>query len=173
MNLPNLLTIFRIILTPVMVIFIVEGKMGAAFASFALAGLSDALDGALARHLKQKTEIGAILDPIADKLLLTTAYLSLAFMKLIPAWLAVVVISRDIIIVFGVLLLFVLKSGVEIRPSPAGKLTTFLQLMAVVAVFLAPYSPLAAAARDPLYWGVTAATVISGLHYLARGLKLL
>lgn len=173
MNLPNLLTIVRIVLTPLMVIFIVEGKMGPAFATFAAAGLSDGLDGFLARYLGQKTEIGAILDPLADKLLLNTAYCALAAMKMIPAWLAVVVLSRDFIIVFGVLLLFLVKGGTEIRPSLAGKLTTCLQLAAVVAVFSAPYLPQAAALREPLYWGVTAATVVSGLHYLAKGLRLL
>ncbi len=173
MNIPNILTICRILLTPVMVIFILQHRMEAAFATFLAAGLSDGLDGLLARCLKQKTEIGAILDPMADKLLLATSYISLTAVGMVPSWLAVVVISRDFIIVIGVLLLFLFKGGVEIKPSLAGKLTTFLQLLAILCVFLAHYSPLAQAALEPLYWGVTAGTIISGFHYLAKGIRLL
>ncbi len=173
MNIPNTLTIIRIILTPLMVIFILQDRMGAAFLTFLAAGLTDALDGLLARYLKQKTEIGAILDPMADKLLLATSYVTLASTHMVPAWLAVVVISRDLIIVIGVLLLFLLKGGVEIKPSIVGKLTTFLQLVTILCLFIFQYFGALRHLLDPLYWTVTASTVLSGFHYLGKGIKLL
>ena len=100
-SIPNILTVLRILLIPLLVIFLIKGLMDHALMVFAVAGVSDGLDGFIARYFNQRTELGAYLDPIADKLLLMSAYVTMAAMALIPAWVAVIVISRDVIIVTG------------------------------------------------------------------------
>src|SRR3970040_1766704 len=102
MNIPNILTIFRILLVPVFVIFVIQNNLFMALVIFILAGITDGLDGFLARVLDQRTVIGAYLDPIADKFLLISAYLSLTIKDMLPGWLSVVVVTRDIIILSGV-----------------------------------------------------------------------
>lgn len=172
MNLPNFVTLFRIILTPLMVIFLINGRLLEAFLAFAAAGVSDGLDGLLARWLNQKTRLGAILDPIADKLLLTSAYVTLAVMGFMPSWLAVVVISRDIIIVFGVLILFLTVGGVEIRPTAFGKVTTVSQLGTAFWVLM---NCVLGGMENllPMQFALVAATtVFSGLHYMVLGVRL-
>ena len=109
MNIPNFLSLLRIILVPVFVIFLIQAEYDKALITFAVAGLTDALDGTLARLLKCQTTLGAFLDPIADKLLLVTSFVSLALFGLIPAWLAVIVISRDFIILLGIAFLTLLS----------------------------------------------------------------
>ncbi len=156
-----------------MVILVIQNRFGEAFAVFVAAGLTDGLDGLLARWLKQNTRIGAILDPIADKLLLSSSYIILAVMRIIPSWLAVVVLSRDLIIVSGVLILFLVQGGVEIKPSILGKLTTFMQLGTIFFVFLHHETGWLEVIIDPLFIATASATVISGLHYMALGAKLL
>ncbi len=173
MNLPNLLTLLRILLTPLMVILLIDGKILEAFGIFILAGLTDALDGFLARLLRQKTRVGAILDPIADKLLLNSSYVALSIMGLVPGWLAVVVISRDVIIVFGVLLLFLIHGGVEIKPTLLGKLTTFTQLLTIFCAFWRYEYDLIAPFMSLLFLAVALSTVASGMHYMALGIRYL
>src|SRR3989338_2733707 len=95
MNLPNTLTIFRILLVPVFIIFIIQNNLNMALAIFILAGITDGLDGFIARILDQKTVIGAYLDPIADKFLLISAYLSLTIKEMLPDWLTVIVVSQS------------------------------------------------------------------------------
>ncbi|NDY42351.1 CDP-diacylglycerol--glycerol-3-phosphate 3-phosphatidyltransferase [Dissulfurirhabdus thermomarina] len=172
MNLPNLLTLLRILLVPLLVICLIERRMAEALAIFAAAGFTDALDGFLARWLRQKTRLGAVLDPIADKLLLMSACVTLAVIGRLPGWLAVIVISRDVIILLGVGVLFLILGGVEIRPSFLGKVTTFCQLFTVFLVLAGAW--LAGAERwlPAVFWATAAVTVASGLHYMARGLSL-
>lgn len=168
-NIPNLLTLIRIILVPVLVIFLINGRFFEAFVVFTLAGLTDGLDGLLARWLQQKTRMGAILDPIADKLLLNSSYVALGVIGMIPDWLAVIVISRDVIIVFGVLILYLFQKGVEIRPTILSKITTLFQLGTVFIVLL-DYEIKFFYKLFPFLWSVTATlTAISGLHYMAIG----
>jgi cardiolipin synthase len=169
-NIPNLLTFIRIIFVPLLVIFLINGRFFEAFLVFTLAGLTDGLDGLLARWLRQKTRMGAILDPIADKLLLNSSYVVLGVMGLLPDWLAVIVISRDIIIVFGVLILYLFQKGVEIRPTILSKFTTLFQLGTVFIVLL-DYELKIFYKLFPLLWSATAVlTVCSGIHYMAIGL---
>ncbi|RLA89883.1 MAG: CDP-diacylglycerol--glycerol-3-phosphate 3-phosphatidyltransferase, partial [Deltaproteobacteria bacterium] len=99
MTIPNFLTILRILLTPVLVILLLEGRLSEALFVFIIAGVTDALDGLIARLYKQKTRLGAFLDPLADKLLLVTTYVILAVQGLVPSWLTVIVLSRDVLIV--------------------------------------------------------------------------
>ncbi len=108
MNIPNLITLLRIILVPVVVILLIQGSFLKALMVFIVAGLSDALDGFLARVLNQQTALGAYLDPIADKALLASTFITLSVLHVIPGWLTVIVISRDLIILLGILILSIM-----------------------------------------------------------------
>jgi cardiolipin synthase len=173
LNLPNFLTLIRIILTPLLVILLINSKFLEALIVFTIAGTTDGLDGLIARYMRQKTRIGAILDPIADKLLLTSSYVTLAVIKLLPAWLAVTVISRDVIIVFGVLIIYVFQGGVEIRPSVLGKITTVAQLGTIFIVLADHNLVLFSRILSFLYMATAMITVISGLHYMYFGTRFL
>ena len=131
MNIPNFLTLFRIILVPAFVIFLIQEEYDKALIVFVVAGLTDALDGTLARLLKCQTVLGAYLDPIADKLLLVTSYATLAILGIIPAWLAVLVISRDFIILMGIAILTLMSIPYEIKPAIVSKVTTALQISTI------------------------------------------
>lgn len=172
MNIPNFLSLLRIILVPVFVIFLIQTEYDKALITFAVAGLTDALDGTLARLLKCQTKLGAFLDPIADKLLLVTSFVSLAFFGLIPGWLAVIVISRDFIILLGIAILTMMSISYEIKPAVVGKVTTALQVATIFFVLL--YKSFT---HDFSYlwiiglcWATALFTVISGLTYIIRGI---
>ncbi len=173
MNLPNIITIIRILLVPLLVIFLLAGRYDLGLLVFVSAGLGDALDGFLARVLDQRTEFGAHLDPIADKLLLVTSCVTLAVLGRLPGWVAVVIVSRDIIILggIGVLMLNGLSPG--IRPTMLSKVTTFFQLVTVSFFmgkeFVTPLWHL----RDQLIILVVSLTLLSGFQYLVMGSRLL
>lgn len=170
---PNALTVARILLTPLFVILVIRELNHWALLLFVLAGVSDGLDGFIARMYDQKSELGAVLDPIADKLLLTAAYVSLGVLKLIPAWVVVVVISRDVVITIGVAVLTFLEIPFAVRPSLVSKWTTVAQILTVAAVLLGPVFPGAPRLLQALFWATVGMTVLSGLHYTYRGLTLL
>jgi cardiolipin synthase len=172
-SVPNLLTLIRIVITPLVIIFLIQRRFLEAFLVFTTAGVTDALDGLLARWLKQKTRIGAILDPMADKLLLASSFVTMAVIGLLPGWLAVVVISRDIIILVGVLILFLLQGGVEIRPSVLSKLTTLAQLGTVFFTFVNHEFGWLKTLIPSLCICTAVITVGSGLQYMVRGVRLL
>ena len=132
---PNLLTLARLFLLPFLVIEILDGRMGVAFALFALAGLSDGLDGLVARRWGQHTRLGLYLDPIADKLMLSTLFLVLTHVGLIPRYVTVLVFSRDLGILLIATLLFMTGTLRDFQPSLFGKLNTFVQIVAVVVIF--------------------------------------
>ena len=174
MNIPNLLTLLRILLTPLLVIFLIDKRYELAFLVFVAAGVTDGLDGFIARIMRQKTRIGAILDPIADKALLASSYITMAVTGIIPDWLAVIVISRDIIIVFGVMVLLLFHSGVEICPSIISKLTTLFQLLTVFCVLGGMVMKITChPVVTSLYIATAVLTVASGLHYIYKGVKML
>ena len=129
MNIPNTLTLGRIVLVPLVVWLIVTHEMTAAFLLFLLAGFSDAADGYLAKRFQWRTELGAYLDPIADKLLLMSIYVTLGFSNHLPAWLVIAVVSRDILIIGAFLLSWVLSRPVPIHPLLVSKLNTFAQIL--------------------------------------------
>jgi cardiolipin synthase len=131
---PNLLTLLRLFIIPFLVIEILDGEYRAAFALFILAGLSDALDGLLARWLSQQTTLGLYLDPIADKLLLSTLFLVLTHVGLIPRYVTVLVFSRDLGILLIATLLFATHTLRDFRPSIFGKLNTLVQIVALVLI---------------------------------------
>jgi cardiolipin synthase len=131
---PNLLTMMRLFIIPFLVIEILDDHYRIAFALFILAGISDAFDGLLARWLKQKTTLGQYLDPIADKLLLSTLFVVLTHVGMIPQYVTVLVFSRDVGILLISTLLFVTGALRDFRPSLFGKLNTLLQIVALIAV---------------------------------------
>ena len=116
-NLPNLITVARMLMTPLAVLMIISQRFLPAFLIFILAGVSDAIDGFIARNFDLRTELGAYLDPLADKALLISIYVSLAIYAGLPAWIAITVVSRDVMILVAVLVSWLLDKPVEIRPG--------------------------------------------------------
>jgi cardiolipin synthase len=173
MNLPNFFSIVRIILIIPFALLLIHQRFGWALAIFLLASVSDILDGLLARMLRQRTPLGAFLDPAADKLLIVTAILLLAFLKLFPGWLAVVVIGRDLMICLGLIILSRASISIEIRPSFAGKVTTALQLAAVIATLLNASGIPLTFLNNLAFWGAATATVVSGIQYFRKGIRAL
>ncbi len=169
MNLANRITITRIILTPLFIAAVVYGRMNIALILFAAAVISDGLDGFVARSMHQQTSVGTILDPLADKILLISAFICLTIIKSIPEglrlppYVPIIVISRDAIIVLGSILIHVIKGGVKIAPSFWGKFTTFFQMMTIVSILVQfKYSN--------YIWNTAAIlTVISGIDYMLKG----
>lgn len=169
MNIPNLLTIFRISLVPIFVIFVIHNDLWMALIIFILAGITDGLDGFIARLLNQRTVVGAYLDPIADKMLLMSAYIGLAFKDMLPGWLSVIVVSRDIIILAGIAIISLMGKGTEIRPSIASKFTTVFQILTII-IILYPFPIF----YIRLFIPITAVlTILSGLQYMYRGIKIM
>lgn len=175
MNIPNLITLLRIILVPVIVILLIQGSFFKALIVFIVAGLSDALDGFLARVLKQQTVLGAYLDPIADKALLASSFVTLSVLHIIPSWLTVIVISRDFIILLGIFVLSIMSITVEIRPAFVSKVTTGLQLITVLLALSVRCLPCGFDEIWPLalYWVTAFFTILSGLNYMLRGMELM
>jgi cardiolipin synthase len=173
LNLPNLLTIIRILTIPAFLILLTSDRAAVALVVFVIGGITDALDGAIARLTDSKTELGAILDPLADKLLLLSSFSVLAFMGRVPSWLTVLVIIRDVILLAGYFALFVVSGErMAVRPSIVGKAATFFQLASVTVVLIGFPWPEAApeGLRIVLFVAAGAATGISGLQYMVRGL---
>lgn len=174
MNLPNCITLIRVLLVPLFAIFVLNGDYEFAFLVFVIAGVSDGLDGFLARILNQKTRFGALLDPIADKALLITAFIMLAVVRLIPSWLTVLVISRDVIIVVGIGILMFNRHEVAIRPSYLSKATTLMQLATVAfALGHQHLPPTLLPLGMPLRMITAGLTLLSGAHYIAVGFSIL
>lgn len=174
-NIPNILTLLRVLLTPLFAIFLMRHHFGDALLVFAIAALSDGLDGLAARIFRQYTTLGSYLDPAADKLLLVTAFVTLGIQKLMPNWLAVIVISRDVVILFGVALFTIIGREFHPKPSILSKITTVAQIASVLCVLSAHHVQQLAQSQiqQPLFWFTAAMTVVSGLQYIYRGLGLL
>jgi CDP-diacylglycerol--glycerol-3-phosphate 3-phosphatidyltransferase len=195
MTLANQITLFRIALIPVFVVFAIYYGLGVsagnpkewmrwtAVGAFVLAALSDGLDGFVARRLNQRTELGVVLDPLADKGLLLAAIVTLSFSHwtyTLPVWFAVLVVARDLIVMAGALVLILLHGKVAVRPTWTGKGATAFQMAALIAVMLQPEM-----LRAPLYWNGAALplvwldlpvilaalfTAVSGVGYSARAI---
>ena len=172
-NFPNILTITRILLTPLFVIYLLKDMYMLALLVFTVAGVSDGLDGLLARYFNQRTVLGAYLDPIADKLLLTSAFISLAVLKIIPDWITVLVITRDVLIVIGLSIFTLRGIDVEIQPSIASKLTTVAQLSTIFFTLLDTKVETLLTLKYFFYWVTAILTIISGLHYIYIGMNVL
>ena len=129
MNLPNLITLGRILLVPVIVWAITSGQMAVAFVLFFIAGVSDAVDGYLAKRFDMRSEIGALLDPLADKCLLVSIYIALGMTADVPRWLVILVVSRDIIIIGAVMVSWLVDRPVPMKPLMVSKLNTVAQVV--------------------------------------------
>ena len=172
-SIPNILTVVRILLTPVFVIMLLQQLYPQALLVFAFAGLSDGLDGFIARYFNQRTVLGAYLDPVADKLLLVSAYVMLGMLDVIPDWVAVIVIARDVIIVLGIAIITLTAKSYEVRPSLVSKATTVTQILLVLLSLYDPAAAKLTALHVPLIWITAVLTTLSGLHYIYIGMNIL
>ena len=165
-HLPNVITLARVALVPVLILLLKDQDYTAALIVFVIAGLSDALDGYLAKRLNVQSRLGAVLDPAADKLLLVSTYVMLTVLGHIPFWLVLVVAFRDLLIVGGYLLYTSHAGPVKMRPSFVSKLNTFLQITLVAVILAQQAAGLAWLPAEALIYAVLASTVLSGAHYL-------
>jgi cardiolipin synthase len=165
-QLPNLITLARIALVPVLILLLKEQHYAAGLTVFVIAGASDAIDGFLAKRLNVQSRMGAILDPVADKLLLVSTYVMLTLLGHIPFWLVLVVVFRDLLIVGGYMLYTSHAGPVKMRPSILSKLNTLMQIALVTVILAQQAAGLAWLLADVLIYAVLATTVVSGAHYL-------
>ncbi|WP_461210974.1 CDP-alcohol phosphatidyltransferase family protein [Desulfocurvus sp. DL9XJH121] len=175
-TIPNLLTVVRILLTPVIVTAFIHQRVNLALLTFAVAGVTDALDGTLARVLRQRTTLGAMLDPLADKVLIVASFLCMGVLDWAPAWLVVLVISRDLLIVGGLILVSLLGVDVRsrIRPTFASKTNTTLQIVFILLILAERGGWLDAPRLLYTVLYLTAAfTIYTGVDYTLRGLALM
>lgn len=178
LTIPNLLSILRMGLVPLFIIAVVQGEPRRAVLIFVVAGVTDALDGFIARYANQRSLLGAFLDPIADKLLLSSAYVVLALPSLnpgvqIPVWISVLVIARDVIIVAVVLILYLAANVRHFTPSLLSKITTAAQMAAVSMVLATVLFSGLEEAADWLLYLVALLTVASSLDYVFRTSRLI
>lgn len=167
----NMITILRMMLIPVFIMTVMYHKLNLAFVIFVIAAATDGLDGYIARVRKERTQLGRILDPVADKMLIISAFVSFSLVSGLPGYLKmpvyvpIIIISRDVFILLGAVVIYLLTQNLEIKPSILGKITTFFQMLTVISLLLRfVYS----------CWIWNAAvvlTVISGLDYLRIGAK--
>jgi cardiolipin synthase len=170
LTVPNIITIARILLTPLFIIVLIQKRYPEALGIFVLAGLSDMADGLIARRWQQRSPLGTFLDPLADKLLMCSSFVTLAIYNHIPPWLAVIVISRDLVLIFGVTLFKLVNFPVMVRPSLAGKLSTATQVITVFLVLVVTAWNLSPNFLIALFWLTGILTTISGIHYILQAL---
>lgn len=172
MSLPNLITLARLLSVPLIVSLILSQQLVAAFIFFAIAGLSDALDGFLARIFKLRTTLGAYLDPIADKALLVGVFTALGHAGLVDIWVAVLVVFRDVLIIGGIILFFLFKNNIEMKPLMISKINTVIQLLYALFVLAQADSFLHMPYLNTLFGYIVAlTTVLSGFAYVKIAFK--
>jgi cardiolipin synthase len=174
LNIPNVLTLLRILAVPLFLSLLVEGENDWALVVFIAAGVTDGIDGMIARMWRQRTELGAHMDPLADKLLVVSSFIALGVMGLVPRPLMIVVITRDVVILGGFLLTAALVGkSMEMSPSIWGKLTTFTQLLSVTLalVDLAQWIDVPSTVLNMVYIATGVASIVSGSGYVLRGMK--
>ena len=172
LNLPNFLTLIRILSIPFFLVYLSYHRYLEALIIFIIGGITDFLDGLAARLMKQQTPLGAYLDPIADKLLVITSFIVLGLIGGVPMWLAIIVVSRDVLIITGYgIIVFLTDERPEVKPSLIGKLSTLLQLFTLGVALALLHNPML---MNPwmsyIFIGSTAVlTVVSGVQYIYRG----
>lgn len=174
---PNQLTMLRMALVPFLAVCLVYNKIGTAILIFLAAGITDMLDGLIARHYGQQTTLGIFLDPIADKLLLATSFTLLSLQGLdlvvrIPLWLTISVISRDVLLVLGVLVFNLTIGNKTFPPSWLGKSTTVIQLLLIMMVLVSNYFGEKIAFIDLVSYVTLILTISSGTHYMIQGMRI-
>lgn len=168
MSIPNLITLGRVILVPVVFWLLINGEMQAAFVFFVVAGVSDAVDGYLAKTYGWTTELGAYLDPLADKLLLVCIYIALGVGGQLPSWLVIAVVSRDVLIVLAVVLSWLLANPVTIHPLLVSKVNTTAQIVLAAMVMADEGFDLGLGPLRPLMIWVTAGLTVASLALYLR-----
>jgi cardiolipin synthase (CMP-forming) len=165
MNLPNILSLFRLFVTAFFIVFIVLRRFDLALLLFVLQALSDLLDGFLARRMGIKTNLGAYLDPMADKVMLAGSYIVLCFQDIVPLWLLCIILGRDVIISLGFLVLVRKRLKMEPVPSLLSKSTTVFQMLTIVYVLWSVARPF-----ELIFFYITALlTILSGIQYVIAG----
>jgi cardiolipin synthase (CMP-forming) len=171
LTVPNIITFARLCAVPLAVWLVLQRRIEEAFYLFVAAGLSDAVDGWLARR-GAASAVGALLDPVADKALLVTMYVTLAAVSALPSWLAILVVFRDVLIVGGVVCLAVLGQPVRIKPLLISKLNTALQIVLIaVTLLLGGFNLVAPILITVLVWAVAASTLASGGAYVWKAAR--
>lgn len=166
-DIPNIITAFRFLLVAPVVILLLQGRFAAALVVFGVAGFSDALDGFLAKHYGWQSRLGGLMDPLADKLLLVSSFVTLGWLGWIPAWLVVLVILRDLVIVAGAIFYNMRIEQVEAEPTIVSKLNTAAQIFLVLAViFSLGVQTIPVFWIDMLLYSVLVTTLWSGLDYV-------
>jgi cardiolipin synthase len=173
MNLPNAITLIRVVLIPFFVGLMIYGYHRAALGIFVSACITDALDGMIARLTDTKTELGAFLDPMADKLLIVSSFVTLSILAYIPVWLVIIVVSRDVILTLGSLVIYFTGHNLTIKPSFLGKATTVFQLVVVTLTLVLVSYGIASAYLQVVYWTTGGLTIASGVQYVTRGMKIM
>jgi cardiolipin synthase len=171
LTLPNAITFVRILIIPVFVMALLYKRYNYALMLFIAAGASDLLDGLLARTTNQKTELGAFLDPLADKILLVTSFILFSVYSWIPTWLTIIVISRDVIVILGWVVFYLLYGVTQVKPSLFGKAAITSQLILIAYTLLSINIMSVPAPADWMLWCVAMLTVVSCIHYSYRGLS--
>ena len=174
-SIPNLLTIARLLLTPFVFWAILDARHTAALALFACAAITDGLDGMLARRFGQTTSAGAMLDPIADKLLLSGVFLALAVAGSVPRWLVMTILGRDVFLLASSGMVMLFTDFRQFQPSVWGKISTLVQIVCAIAWMLqnTASSPQLHSVAQALVWPTAAVTLWSGLYYIGRALRFL
>jgi cardiolipin synthase len=165
-QIPNAITILRLILVPILILLLREGEYGYALAVFTLAGLSDGLDGYLARKYHLQSELGGFLDPVADKVLMVSAYISLSLLGLLPVWVVLIVVARDFLIIGFFMMLVSLGDEMHPAPSIYSKINTAFQVLLVVVVLVDQTFSLGMnKITELLIYSVAVTTVVSASNY--------
>jgi cardiolipin synthase len=172
LSIPNIITLFRILLVPVVVWAITSGQMAIAFVLFLVAGVSDAVDGFIAKRFGMTSELGAYLDPLADKALIVSIYVSLGLTDAIPTWLVITVVSRDIMIVGAILLSMLIGLPMAVKPLPISKINTAVQIAFACLVLASRGFHFELGFVKPLGLVLVAAlTLLSVAFYLAQWMR--
>ncbi len=172
LNIPNALTITRIALIPVFITSIMYSRYDYALCLFVIAAITDVLDGLFARMKNQRTRLGTFLDPLADKFLLVTSFIVFSAYGWIPKWLAITVISRDIIVVTGWLILYFVTGASRVEPSLLGKATIWIESFLIAYILIRINIPLVPDIADAFFIGTAAVSILSAIHYMYRGLRM-
>jgi cardiolipin synthase (CMP-forming) len=174
LTIPNFITIGRFLMVPVVIWSLLNGQYPIAFACFLIAGISDGVDGFIARHFDQRSELGAWLDPAADKLLLVSVYILLGWLGELPNWLVVLVVSRDAMIVGAIILSSVMGTIVEMKPLLVSKANTFMQI-ALAALVLAELALIGqlTVTREIMVYVTAFLTLASGIAYVRGWMRMM
>ncbi len=166
LSVPNVLTLTRIVMTPVIVYMVLTGQAWLAVALMVVAGITDMLDGAIARYFNQRTTVGAYLDPLADKVMLVSLFVTLFIVDQVPLFVFLAVIFRDAVILFGAIAYEIVTRQLTMQPSMVSKATTFMQIVYIALLLLNMAMPITAIWLQTTMWFAFVLTCASGVHYL-------